>query len=65
MHARRHLLAEDIIPFFVLMALETGLEPECLKTLRVDCLRNPSSGTVESEYLKRRAGIGVEAAARA
>ncbi len=55
LHARRYLLAQDIIPFFVLLGLETGLEPECLKTLRVDCLRNPASGTVEIEYLKRRA----------
>ena len=55
LHARRYLLAEDIIPFFVLLGLETGLEPECLKALRVDCLRNPASGTVEIEYLKRRA----------
>ncbi len=55
LHARRYLLAEDIIPFFVLLSLETGLEPECIKTLRVDCLRNPASGTVEIEYCKRRA----------
>jgi len=55
LHARRYLLAEDIIPFFVLLGLETGLEPECLKTLSVDCLRNPTTGTVEIEYCKRRA----------
>jgi len=55
LHGRRYLLAEDIIPFFILLSLETGLEPECLKSLRVDCLRNPASGTVEIEYCKRRA----------
>ena len=55
LHARRHLLAEDVIPFFVLLSLETGLEPECVKALRLDCLRNPASGTVEIEYVKRRA----------
>lgn len=55
LHARRYLLAEDIIPFFVLLSLETGLEPECIKALRVDCLRNPASGTIEIEYCKRRA----------
>jgi hypothetical protein len=55
LHARHHLMAADVIPFFVLLGLETGLEPECLKTLRSDCLRNPASGTVEVEYLKRRA----------
>lgn len=55
LHARRYLLAEDVIPFFVLLSLETGLEPECLKALSADCLRNPASGTVEIEYVKRRA----------
>jgi hypothetical protein len=55
LHARRYLLAVDIIPFFVALSLETGLEPECVKTLRIDCLRNPRFGTVEVEYLKRRA----------
>jgi hypothetical protein len=39
----------------VLLSLETGLEPECVKALRVDCLRNPASGTIEIEYVKRRA----------
>ena len=55
LHARRYLLAEDIISFFVALSLETGLEPECIKALHVDCLRNPASGTVEIEYCKRRA----------
>lgn len=55
LHARRFLLADDIIAFFVLLSLETGLEPECVKALRADCLRNPASGTVEIEYCKRRA----------
>ena len=55
LHARRYLLAEDIIPFFVALSLETGLEPECVKALRADCLRNPASGTVEIDYVKRRA----------
>jgi hypothetical protein len=55
LHARRYLLAEDVIPFFVALSLATGLEPECVKALRADCLRNPTSGTVEIEYLKRRA----------
>lgn len=55
LHARRYLLGEDIIPFFVLLSLETGLEPECIKALRADCLRNPAFGTIEVEYLKRRA----------
>jgi len=55
LHARHHLLAQDIMAILVLLGLETGLEPECLKTLRADCLHNPASGTVEIAYLKRRA----------
>jgi hypothetical protein len=55
LHARRYLLAEDVVAFFVALSLETGLEPECVKALRVDCLRNPASGTVEIAYVKRRA----------
>ncbi|MDH4983831.1 hypothetical protein [Hyphomicrobium sp. D-2] len=55
LHARHYLLVDDLIPFFVLLSLETGLEPECIKALRVDCLRNPAAGTVEIEYCKRRA----------
>src|SRR3546814_6915297 len=39
----------------VLLTLDTGLEPECLKTLTTDCLTNPHAGTVELRYLKRRA----------
>jgi hypothetical protein len=55
LHSRRYLTGDDIIPFLVLLALETGLEIECCKTLTTDCLRNPSAGTVEIAYLKRRA----------
>jgi hypothetical protein len=55
LHARRYLLAEDVIAFVVALSLETGLEPECVKALRADCLCNPASGTVEIAYVKRRA----------
>jgi hypothetical protein len=55
LHARCYLLAEDVIAFFVALSLETGLEPECVKALRTDCLCNPASGTVEIAYVKRRA----------
>jgi hypothetical protein len=55
LHARRYLLAEDVIAFVVAHSLETGLEPECVKALRADCLCNPASGTVEIAYVKRRA----------
>lgn len=55
LHGRRYLTSDDVVPFLVLLALETGLEIECCKTLTVDCLQNASGGTVEIAYLKRRA----------
>ena len=55
MHGTRHLLLGDLVALFVLLSLETGLEIEAIKTLRADCLKNPSSGYVEIEYCKRRA----------
>ena len=55
LHERHYLTSHDIIPLLVFLALETGLEPECCKSLRVDCLRNPANGTVEIAYVKRRA----------
>jgi hypothetical protein len=55
LHGSFHLIAADVIAFLVLLSLETGLEIECLKDLKSDCLKNPSKGTVEIEYCKRRA----------
>jgi hypothetical protein len=55
LHGRYHLLARDLPPLLVLLSLETGLELECCKALTIDCLRNPSAGTIEVAYLKRRA----------
>lgn len=55
LHGRHHLLARDLPALLVLLTLDTGLEPECVKTLTVDCLTNPHVGTVELRYLKRRA----------
>lgn len=55
LHAPHHLLVRDVPPLLVLLSLETGLELECCKALTIDCLRNPSAGTIEVTYLKRRA----------
>ena len=55
LHARHHLLGDDLPPLLTLLSLETGLEIECCKALTIDCLRNPSAGTIEVAYLKRRA----------
>lgn len=54
LHERHYLTSRDIVPLIVFLALETGLEPECCKTLTVDCLQNPTNGTVEIAYIKRR-----------
>ncbi len=55
LHAAHYLTAADVIPFLVLLSLETGMEVECIKALDVDCLRNPLGGTIEVAYVKRRA----------
>jgi hypothetical protein len=55
LHGRYHLLASDLPALLVLLTLDTGLEPECLKALNVDCLTNAHAGTVELRYWKRRA----------
>jgi hypothetical protein len=55
LHGSFHLTRIDLIGFLVLLSLETGMEIECLKSLKADCLRNPSRGYVEIEYYKRRA----------
>src|SRR5260370_35193775 len=55
LHGQLYLTRLDLIAFLVLLSLETGMEIECLKSLKADCLRNPSRGYVEIEYRKRRA----------
>ena len=55
-HGRHHLLGSDLPSLLVMLTLDTGLEPECLTALTVDCLANARAGTVELRYLKRRAG---------
>jgi hypothetical protein len=55
LHEQHYLTSQDIVPLLVFLALETGLEIECCKTLTVDCLRNPANGTVAIAYIKRRA----------
>lgn len=55
LHEPYYMTVQDVVPCLVFLGLETGLEIECCKALTVDCLRNPSNGTVEIAYLKRRA----------
>ncbi|MGH3285125.1 MAG: hypothetical protein ACRDPD_10665 [Streptosporangiaceae bacterium] len=49
------LTAADLVPFIVLLICQTGLEPECAKGLRADCLVNPARGFVSIAYVKKRA----------
>ncbi len=54
-HAQVFPTARDLVPFLVFLALSTDIAIESLKDLRIDCLQNPANGTVEIQYLKRRA----------
>ena len=54
-HARVFPTARDLVPFLVFLALTTDIAIESLKDLHTDCLQNPANGTVEIQYLKRRA----------
>ncbi|MCF8708639.1 MULTISPECIES: hypothetical protein [Sphingomonadaceae] len=55
LHGALYLTRLDLIAFLVLLSLDTGMEIECVKGLKADCLRNPTRGYVEIEYCKRRA----------
>ena len=55
LHGYLYLSSADVVPFLVLLSLETGIEIECCKGLTTTCLKNPAAGTVEIEYCKRRA----------
>jgi hypothetical protein len=55
LHGQLYLTRPDLVGFLVLLSLETGMEIECLKSLKADCLHNPSRGYVEIAYRKRRA----------
>ncbi|MFK0296923.1 hypothetical protein ACIQU6_41530 [Streptomyces sp. NPDC090442] len=48
------LTKADMVPFLTLLICQTGLEPECAKTLKADCLSNPARGFVSIAYVKKR-----------
>ncbi|HWL19139.1 MAG TPA: hypothetical protein VNS33_05685 [Bradyrhizobium sp.] len=54
-HARFYLTAVDVVAFITLLSLGTGLEIECLRELKANCLKNPARGFVDIAYFKRRA----------
>lgn len=54
-HACFYLTATDVVAFIILISLGTGMEIECLRTLKAECLKNPARGFVDIAYFKRRA----------
>ncbi|HWC12735.1 MAG TPA: hypothetical protein VG455_16110, partial [Acidimicrobiales bacterium] len=56
LHALLYPTRDDLAPFLLLFALESGIEIEACKELRADCLANAEGGRVEVRYRKRRAG---------
>jgi hypothetical protein len=54
-HARFYLTAIDVVAFIILLSLGTGVEIECLRELKADCLKNATKGFVDIAYFKRRA----------
>ncbi|KIX16329.1 hypothetical protein [Paracoccus sp. 228] len=54
-YSRFYLMVHDLPPLLTLLSLDTGLEIECVKTLKIDCLTNASAGTATLSYMKRRA----------
>ncbi|MGW7280406.1 hypothetical protein ACWGIV_19295 [Streptomyces sp. NPDC054844] len=55
LNGRLHLTARDLVPFLLLLACQTGMEPESLRQLRSDCLVSPARGFVSVAYVKKRA----------
>lgn len=57
-HVNAHLFLtrEDVLAFVIALICHTGLEPECAKGLRADCLVSPAKGYVSLAYVKKRAG---------
>lgn len=46
----------DLLPFLVMLGLQSGLPIECVTSLRRDCLRNPTGASVQIDHEKWRAG---------
>ena len=54
-NAELFLTPADLVPLLVALICLTGLEPECAKALRADCLSSPSAGFLTLSYRKNRA----------
>lgn len=56
LHAALYPTRNDLAPFLLLLALESGIEIEACKDLLADCLGAVEGSRVEVRYRKRRAG---------
>ena len=65
LNADLFLGVNDLVPFLVALICLTGLEPECAKGLRGDCLSSPSGGFWTLAYDKPRAHTGTGKTMRA
>ncbi|MFD9302990.1 hypothetical protein ACFWCB_09985 [Streptomyces sp. NPDC060048] len=54
LNSRLFLTPGDMVRFQVLLACQTGLEPEAIRELLATCLVSPARGYVTVSYLKRR-----------
>ncbi len=54
--ARLYPSHRDLLPFLVMLGLQSGLPIECVASLRRDCLRNPAGASVQIDHEKWRAG---------
>ncbi|WP_447039299.1 hypothetical protein [Streptomyces sp. DSM 118878] len=64
LNGRLHLTARDLVPFLLLLACQTGMEPECIRRLRADCLTSPARGYVSVAYVKKRSPGSVHKTVR-
>ncbi|WP_404502420.1 hypothetical protein [Arthrobacter sp. GAS37] len=53
-YRKAFILKQDLVPFILRLAMETGWEPDVIRGLRADCLVNESNGTVGVLTRKRR-----------
>lgn len=54
LHRMLYPTSRDLVPFIVMLALNTDLPIESCKELKIDCLKNETKGYVEIPYIKTR-----------
>ncbi len=58
LHERHYIIRPDLPAILILFGLDTGMEIECVRRLRVDCLTDAANGTVGVAYVKSRSRGG-------